>query len=131
MPLSDPSDPRAWIMRAYSNLNLAEKGRSKDVMLEDLCFNTQQAAEKALKAICLFKGLDFPKTHSIVRLLDIIESSGVVIPETVKSADVLTQYAVQTRYPGPVEEITIEEYQESLVLASKVVFWADTLISGK
>jgi HEPN domain-containing protein len=96
---ADPSDPHAWITRAYSNLNLAEKGRGKDVMLEDLCFNTQQAAEKALKAVCLFKELDFPKTHSIVRLLDIIESSGVVIPEIVKSGDILTQFAVQTRYP--------------------------------
>jgi HEPN domain-containing protein len=61
MPLSDPSDPRAWIMRAYSNLSLAEKGRSKDVMLEDLCFNTQQAVEKALKAICLSKASTFRK----------------------------------------------------------------------
>jgi len=131
MPLSDPSDPHAWITRAYSNLNLAEKGRGKDVMLEDLCFNTQQAAEKALKAVCLFKEQDFPKTHSIVRLLDIIEASGVAISESVKSADVLTQYAVQTRYPGPVEEISTEEYQEALALASKVVFWADALISGR
>ena len=128
---ADPSDPRSWITRAYSNLTLAEKGRGKDVMLEDLCFNTQQAAEKALKAVCLFKDLDFPKTHSIVRLLDIIEASGVAIPETVKSADILTQYAVQTRYPGPVEEILTEEYQEALALASKVVFWADNLISGR
>jgi len=100
-------------------------------MLEDLCFNTQQAAEKALKAVCLFKEQDFPKTHSIVRLLDIIEASGVAISESVKSADVLTQYAVQTRYPGPVEEISTEEYQEALALASKVVFWADALISGR
>ena len=127
---SDPSDPRAWITRSYSNLRLAEKGRLKDVMLEDLCFNAQQAVEKALKAVCLFKGLDFPKTHSIVRLLDLIEASGVEIPEIVKSADVLTQYAVQTRYPGPVEEITSEEYKETLALAAKVVFWADALISG-
>lgn len=125
---ANPSDPQAWITRAYSNLSLAEKGRGKDVMLEDLCFNTQQAAEKALKAVCLFKGLDFPKTHSIVRLLDIIESSGVAIPETVKSADILTQYAVQTRYPGPVEEITLEEYEEALSLAAKAVFWAEALI---
>jgi len=43
----------------------------------------------------------------------------------------LTQYAVQTRYPGPVEEISTEEYQEALALASKVVFWADALISGR
>jgi HEPN domain-containing protein len=125
MPLSDPSDPRAWLTRAYSNLRLAENGRGQDVLLEDLCFNTQQAAEKALKAVCLFKGLDFPKTHSIVRLLDIIEASGVMIPETVKSADVLTQYAVQTRYPGPVEEITSEEYAEALLLPPK---WCSGLI---
>lgn len=94
---ADPSDPRAWMTRAYSNLRLAEHGRGKEVLLEDLCFNTQQAAEKALKAVCLLKGLEFPKTHSIVRLLDIIESGGVTIPETVKDADILTQYAVQTR----------------------------------
>jgi HEPN domain-containing protein len=127
---TNPSDPHAWITRAYSNLKLAEKGRVKDVMLEDLCFNAQQAAEKALKAVCLFKGLDFPKTHSIVHLLDLIELSSVVIPETVQSADILTQYAVQTRYPGPVEEITVEEYEEVLAIAAKVVFWADALISG-
>ncbi|MFZ5821559.1 MAG: HEPN domain-containing protein [Chloroflexota bacterium] len=88
---ADPSDPRAWMTRAYSNLHLAEHGRGKDVLLEDLCFNTQQAAEKALKAVCLLKGLEFPKTHSIVRLLDILESGGVAIPETVKAADILTQ----------------------------------------
>ena len=128
---ADPSDPHAWIARAYSNLHLAEKGRDKDVMLEDLCFNTQQAAEKALKAVCLFKDLDFPKTHSIVRLLDITESSGVAIPEIVKSADFLTQYAVQTHYPGPVEEITPDEYEEALSLASRVVFWADNVVSGR
>ena len=128
---ADPSDPRAWLERARSNLIIAQKGQRKGVMLEDLCFNTQQAAEKALKAVCLFKGVDFPKTHSIVRLLDIIEASGVAIPESVKSADVLTQYAVQTRYPGPVEEISTEEYREAVALAAKVVFWADALISGR
>jgi len=86
--------------------------------------------EKALKAACLFKGLDFPKIHSLVRLLDILESNGVSIPEAVKSADILTQYAVQARYPGPVEEITTEEYEEALALASRVVFWAEAFITG-
>jgi len=130
MPLSDPSDPRSWLLRAYSNLRLAEKGQGKDIMLEDLCFNTQQAAEKALKAVCLFKEQDFPKTHSITRLVDILETTGVEVPEQIKFADVLTQYAVQTRYPGPIEEITFEEYQEALAIAARVVFWAESIISG-
>ena len=131
MTPDDPTDPLTWLNRAYSNLRLAEKGRTQGVMLEDLCFNAQQAAEKALKAVCLFKELDFPKTHSLVRLMDILESRDVSIPEAVKSADILTQYSVQTRYPGPVETVSTEEYEEALVLASKVVFWAEALISGK
>jgi HEPN domain-containing protein len=131
MTHTDLSDPRAWMKRAYSNLSLAQKRRGKDIMLEDLCFNAQQAAEKALKAACIFQKLDFPKTHSIVRLLDILEASDVVLPEIVKSADVLTQYAVQTRYPGPIEEVTVAEYKEALALAAKVVFWADAFISAR
>ena len=131
MPPTDPSDPRAWLVRARSNLLLAQKSQRQGVMLEDLCFNAQQAAEKALKAVCLHTGQDFPKTHSITRLLDILESAGVEIPEQVQAADVLTQYAVETRYPGPVEEITQEEYQEALAISARVVFWAESIISRK
>ncbi len=127
---ADPSDPRSWLVRAYSNLRLAEKGQGKDIMLEDLCFNAQQAAEKALKAVCLYKEQDFPKTHSITHLVDILEAAGVDVPDQIKFADVLTQYAVQTRYPGPIEEITFEEYQEALAIAARVVFWAESMISG-
>ncbi len=127
----DPSDPRSWLQRAYSNLHLAEKSCDQDVMLEDLCFNTQQAAEKALKSVCLFKGQDFPKTHSLIRLMDILESVGITIPDDVKSADILTHYAVQTRYPSPFEEISLEEYQEAIALATNVVNWAEIIISGK
>lgn len=129
MKHKDPTDPHAWLSRAKANLNLAEKGgRLKGVALEDLCFNAQQAAEKALKAVCLARHLDFPKTHSLVHLMDILESSGLDIPATVHDADILTQYAVQSRYPSIVEEITRAEYRDSLKLASQVVFWAEKLI---
>jgi HEPN domain-containing protein len=80
----DPTDPLAWLARAKGNLNLAEKGgRLKGVLLEDLCFNAQQAAEKALKAVCLHQGMDIPKSHSLVHLMDILESRGTEIPKNV------------------------------------------------
>ena len=97
----------------------------KGVVYEDLCFNAQQAAEKALKAVCLVRGLDFPKTHSLVHLMDVLEKNDVDIPNNVRDADILTQYAVQSRYPGIVEEITKDEYRDTLKLASQVVFWAE------
>ena len=40
-----------WMARAKSNLNLAKINPStKNIFLEDLCFNAQQSVEKALKA---------------------------------------------------------------------------------
>lgn len=99
-------------------------------MFEDLCFNAQQAAEKALKSVCLSKGLEFPKTHSVGHLIDILVAGGVDVPEGVKDADMLTQFAVQSRYPGWAEEVTREEYREALKLAARVVFWADSVISS-
>jgi HEPN domain-containing protein len=129
MKLKDPTDPNAWLLRAKGNLNLAEKGgRLKGVLLEDLCFNAQQAAEKALKAVCLIRGLDIPKTHSLVHLMDILESIGIEIPRNVRDADILTQYAVQSRYPSLMEEITKSEYRDALKLAANVVFWAETIV---
>ena len=94
----------------------------KGVAYEDLCFNAQQAAEKAIKAVCLARDLDFPKTHSLVRLMDILESDGVEIPKNVSDADILTQYAVQSRYPSIVEDVAKEEYRDALKLAAQVVF---------
>jgi len=60
--------------------------------------------------------------------VDILESGGIKIPETIREADILTQYAVETRYPSWVEEITREEYKESIAIAARVVFWAEKAI---
>ena len=129
MKPSDPTDPRSWLLRARGNLNLAEKGgRLKGVLLEDLCFNAQQAAEKALKAVCLAQGMDIPKTHSLIHLMDILEAQGVEIPKNVRDADILTQYAVQSRYPSLMEEIDRSEYRDALKLAAHVVFWSEMMI---
>ena len=54
-----PEDPREWLNRARSNLALA-KAKRKGVYLEDLCFDAQQAAEKAIKALLIKVDVDFP-----------------------------------------------------------------------
>jgi HEPN domain-containing protein len=125
----DPTDPQTWLLYAKSNLNLAEKGgKLKGIRFEDLCFNAQQAVEKALKAVCLANDLEFPKTHSIVRLIDILETAKIKIPNYIRASDTLTQFAVETRYPSVTEKITKEEYKEVITIASRVVFWAEKLI---
>ena len=127
----DPTDPLVWLERAKSNLRLSEVGYQQGVFLEDLCFEAQQAAEKALKAVCVRHNLDFPKTHSLVLLMDILETGGVQIPSEVKAADVLTGYAVQARYPGWGEEVTEAEYQRVLEVARQVVSWAESTLRNR
>ena len=126
---TDPTDPLVWLARARSNLKIADLGSGHPgVFLEDLCFDAQQAAEKALKAVCVHRNLDFPKTHSLVILMDILESAGLEIPPEVKAAAGLTSYAVQVRYPDWGEEVTDEEYQSALELAGQVVSWAESIL---
>jgi hypothetical protein len=62
--------------------------------------------------------------------MDLLEAGGVDLPAEVKAADILTQYAVQARYPGWDEPITPEEYRESLQLAARVLFWAEKALAG-
>jgi HEPN domain-containing protein len=53
-----PDDPKEWLNRAYSNLSQAKGGINlSNVYLEDLCFQAQQAVEKALKAVLIAIGL--------------------------------------------------------------------------
>lgn len=47
-----PDDPREWLDRARSNLARA-RHRVPGTQLEDACFDAQQAAEKAIKAVIL------------------------------------------------------------------------------
>jgi len=100
------------------------------VFLEDLCWDAQQAAEKALKALCIHRGIAFPKTHSLVRLVDLLDKAGLHMPTEVKEADVLTRYAVEACYPRLEEEVTEAEYQVALRLATYVVEWAEKVLEG-
>ena len=118
-----PDDPREWLNRARSNLALA-RNRAPDVYLEDLCFEAQQAAEKALKAVLIGRGVDFPYVHDLARLLSLLEEEGETIPATVRKAGMLTPYALITRYPGIVRPVTDREHGEAVEIAEAVIEWA-------
>jgi len=122
-----PDDPREWLSRARSNLAQA-KVKQRGVYFEDLCFNAQQAAEKAIKALLIRRDVKFPYVHDIAELLTSLENAGQEIPETIKQAEELTRYAVFTRYPiAP--RMKPKEYREAVKMAEAVVGWAEKLLA--
>jgi HEPN domain-containing protein len=66
-------EAREWLAYAKSDLDAAytllEKG---DFFPRQICFMSQQAGEKALKAVLVFLDIKFPKTHDLDRIRELI-----------------------------------------------------------
>ena len=125
--MSAPAEvSQAWLLRARSDLSLGRAAlQTKGVLPEDACFHAQQCAEKALKALLLLLEVDFPKTHAIEVLLDLLKVHGVDIPAGVDEAFALSEYAVQTRYPGEWEPVTKTEAHHAIEQAALVLAWVE------
>lgn len=118
-----------WLRRAEGNLALARQPKPAEALWEDLCFNAQQAAEKAIKAVLTLREIDFPKSHDIAELLLLLAPADV--PDDLWTAESLTQYAVVTRYPGRKPPVSEEEYRQAVMLAEQVLRWAEGIIHGR
>ena len=126
MNAPQPDMTTEWLQRARSDLNLGKVAlRTRGVLPEDACFHAQQCAEKALKALLLSLGQPFPRTHAIEVLLDLLKTHGFDIPDSVDKAFELSQYAVQTRYPGDWEPVTKKEATAALERAALVLAWVE------
>jgi len=119
-----------WIERAKGSLEIAQIKIVGHIHYEDLCFQIQQAAEKALKGLIIFYGAEPEFTHNIELLLTELEKF-TAIPQDVRQAMKLTAYAVQTRYPGGYDDITKEEYEKAIKIAQDCLDWVEKKIAEK
>jgi HEPN domain-containing protein len=123
-----PDDPREWLNRARSNLvrsRLALPG----IYLEDLCFDAQQAAEKAIKAVLICRNIRYPYVHDLGKLLSLAERRNIKVPVSVRKAARLTRFAVASRYPGFDEPVGSKEQKEAVTIAENVIRWAERIVS--
>lgn len=127
-----PASPKEWMAHALSDLKIARLGqKDADVLHEQICFHTQQAVEKAFKAVLLFCKVDFPLTHDLDELVDILSEARISMPAELMDVGALTPYAVETRYPGHWGEITGHDVDEAIKLSGKVLKWSTEYIAKK
>jgi HEPN domain-containing protein len=125
-----PPEFESWLLRAESNLSIAQGGKGKGVFLEDLCFEAQQAAEKALKALLIYLSGEYPKVHAFTLLLERLEQL-ISVPNPIKEVVELSDYAVEMRYPGDYYPVSEEEYERALELAARAIHWVKAEIKGR
>ena len=77
-------DAQHWLARAASSLALAKVARPDGCFWEDLSFHAQQAAEKALKAVLISRGITFRFVHDLNELVATLEQGGVTVPVEIK-----------------------------------------------
>ncbi len=113
-----------WIEEAKADLRHAKSS----IEIGDFnwaCFASQQAAEKALKALILHVLGEYPRGHDLVRLYWMIEKH---IKLSISKVDLmrLSAYYTQARYPNagverPSIEILEEHAKEAVETAERVV----------
>jgi len=110
-----------WIDKAEHDLLAAEHTiqLAPSGLTDIVCFHCQQCAEKYLKALLVFLGIHFPKTHDLRLLLDLVPSQ-VSLNLSRTRVIPLNRYVIEGRYPGDWEPITLEEAQEALTMAKEV-----------
>jgi HEPN domain-containing protein len=127
-----PTSPQEWLNHAMSDLALARLGmNSNDVLPEQVCFHAQQAVEKAIKSVLLHNKIPFPLVHDLEVLINIARHEKLQLPAWAENVAVLTQYAVETRYPGLWEDIKETDVTKALKIAQKAVEWAKSVVEHK
>lgn len=72
--------------------------RDREVDDDTLGFHAQQAAEKLLKAALAARELEFPRTHNLGTLIDLLATAGVALPVELSEIDRLTPFGTVFRY---------------------------------
>lgn len=88
---------KGWFRKGNSDLATV-KACLKSECYDTACFHTQQAAEKYLKGYLASIDAESPFTHSLTMLVDICSRYDVAFRELYDLADLLTPYAITSRY---------------------------------
>jgi len=78
--------------------------------------------------LLIYLNKPFPYVHDLAVLIARLEEAGLKVPDRIKLAAGLTDYAVEARYPGAFEPVTQDEYKEAVELAEEVLRWAKTVV---
>lgn len=112
---------RRWLAYGDEDLLLARHGFSLPGTppYRLIAYHAQQCAEKHLKGYLVFHAIDFPYTHSLSRLLELVAEKAPWA-EQLRAAEELSAYGITARYPGQDEEVSKAEARQAVETAASV-----------
>ncbi|MCW1300561.1 MAG: HEPN domain-containing protein [Candidatus Parvarchaeota archaeon] len=123
-----------WLRQAERDLRHAENSL-RDGDYEWACFASQQAAEKALKAV--YEKMNMVgRGHSILGLLKGLSFHHEVPDQFYRYARILSRYYIEARYPNGFPEGAPSDYfdediaKEAIDAAKALVQWSRSIVVG-
>lgn len=114
---------REWLVKAEEDYEAAIllSRRKKKPLLNSVCYHSQQAAEKYLKAYLTLKKSHFSKTHDLILLNKLCVKCDGDFEFLTDLVIHLNPYAVEFRYPG--EQATRIDAKGALSAVKEIRDW--------
>jgi HEPN domain-containing protein len=112
---------REWLTKADNDLKTAAHTLTlgKDCPTDTVCFHVQQCVEKHIKALLVFRGITFSKTHNIRLLRALLPPK--LRPKLDRNVqNRLTRYATVLRYPSAGPDVPLVEARKAVAIARRV-----------
>lgn len=117
-----------WLRRADVDLAVAEQLLADGVpYFVAIGFHAQQAAEKYLKAFLVWRQVEFPKTHDLGYLLQLLGTQDKGVSQSLQQILVLSDYGVDTWYPANLPDLSSTEASHAVDLAKQT---NDTIVKS-
>ncbi len=109
-----------WLHKAETDLQAAAVLLSCDPPLPyPSCFSSQQAAEKYLKAFLVHNRVDFPKTHDIQEILDLVGPINSRLAHSLEDAITLTSMPLRRATQATCRNRTLNRPKQPLPLPKR------------
>jgi len=111
---------REWAAHADDDMRVAEHTLTlpDDCPYRLVAYHAQQCAEKYLKPYLVLRGIDFPFTHNLARLLELCSEQSAW-REQLKDVEELTPFAITACYPGDDEPVSEAEARRAVDIATR------------
>jgi HEPN domain-containing protein len=113
---------RNWIQKAENDLKIGKDEMATQEPARDMvCFHMQQCSEKYLKTFLIFHDKEYPRSHNLEALLTLCLKIDQGFQDLVElGVQELTKYATSLRYGDKFYSPSLEETNQTIVLAEKV-----------
>ena len=130
--MSNPRLAEKLLAKADQDLQIVNKCKSDpDIAEEIIGFHAQQAAEKILKAVLSYEECEYPFTHRLSDLIDLLKDHDISFPDELEEVRFLTPFAVEFRYEVYLEEEESTDFEMIHKQLRDLKAWARAIILSK